>query len=289
MKCNVCGGEVVADPGRPMTKDGFELVRCRNCGLLFRSTLPRREEVGSLYSAEYFRDHEGATGGYADYVGDEQLHRSLALRRLASLERWTSGRRLLDVGAAAGFFVSEAIERGWDAGGVDVSPPMVEFAARRGVPVVLGDLAAVEDAPFDVVTMWDYIEHSVDPSDDVRRAAGLLRPGGVIALSTGDVESVVARMSGRHWHLLTPRHHNFFFGTSTIRRLLEAHGFAVLEASHPGARYSIAHIVYKLGRTGPGRVGSRVTTRIERSRLGRLSFPVNLFDIVTVFARRRVA
>jgi SAM-dependent methyltransferase len=289
MICNVCGHEITDGAGGSTTKDGFELIRCPQCGLLFRRLLPRRDELDSLYSEEYFRDRDGATGGYADYLGDERLHRSLAASRLARLEGLTSGRKLLDVGAAAGFFVAEATERGWEATGIDVSRPMVEHAAKRGLHVVLGDLHEMRAELFDVVTMWDYIEHSIDPARDIGRCAELLRPGGLVALSTGDVESVVARLSGRHWHLLTPRHHNYFFGRTTIRRLLEAHDFTVLETSHPGARYSLGHIAYKLVGTRSRRLAARTALRVDRSPVGGLAFPVNLFDIVTVFARKHVA
>jgi SAM-dependent methyltransferase len=288
MICHVCGAEV---DGHAVSKDGFQLLRCASCGLLYRRDLPRRDEVSGLYSRDYFKDDAGATGGYSDYLADESLHRALAVRRLARLERIAgSGRRLLDVGAAAGFFVSEAINRGWAARGVDISPLMVEFAARTlGVPVALGEIRDVDGGPFDVVTMWDYIEHSVDPHDDVEACAVLLRPGGIVALSTGDLESLVARASGRRWHLLTPRHHNFFFSGATIRRLLEAHGFEVLDVSHPGARYSISHLVYKLGRTAPGTLSTRVAGRVANSSVGRATLPINLFDIVTVVGQKRAA
>jgi SAM-dependent methyltransferase len=287
LNCNVCGAQVELDRAPAVRKDGFDLVRCGSCGLLFRRTLPQPDEIEALYSDDYFNDREGLTGGYADYLGDERLHCSVGARRLARLEALTTGRTLLDVGAAAGFFVSEARSRGWEASGVDISRPMVRFANEAlGVPVQLGGLSAVGGVTFDVVTMWDYIEHSVDPAGDVTRCAALLRPNGLIALSTGDVDSVVARISGRRWHLLTPRHHNFFFGESTVRRLLEGQGFDVLSVSHPGATYSLSHLVHKLGGMRPGRVSANVVGRLDGSVVGRLAIPVNLFDIVTVIARK---
>ena len=103
--------------------------------------------------------------------------------------------------------------------------------------------------------------------------------GGVVALSTGDRESLAARVSGKRWHLLTPRHHNFFFTASTLTRLLERSGFHVVWLGHPGARYSLAHLAHK-------GLPAAVSERVARSRLRRVSLPVNLFDIVTVVARK---
>src|SRR5207245_2380942 len=103
--------------------------------------------------------------------------------------------------------------------GVELAPVMVEHARNRlGLKVHASAFADVEleAEGFDVITMWDYIEHSTDPAGDLRRAAELLRPGGMLAVSTGDAGSIVARVSGRRWHLLTPRHHNFFFTRSSL-------------------------------------------------------------------------
>jgi SAM-dependent methyltransferase len=289
MTCNVCSADVGSDRVS-LVKDGFELLRCPRCGLLFRAVLPAPRDLAALYSAEYFADEAHRTGGYSDYIADGALHRSLARRRLQKLEATSDGRTLLDVGAAAGFFVAEAGARGWDARGIDISPAMVAYATETlGAPVAYGGLESVSEGAFDVVTMWDYIEHSLDPARDVSTAARLLNPGGLLALSTGDVSSLIARLSRARWHLLTPRHHNYFFSKRTIRLLLETRGFDVLHVAHPGARYSANHIVYKLEWMFTGRRGSRVFHRAAQSRLARANVPLNLFDIMTVIARRRTA
>jgi hypothetical protein len=136
--------------------------------------------------------------------------------------------------------------------------------------------------------MWDYIEHSVDPMGDLRSASTLLRAAGVLVLSTGDAASLVARISGKRWHLLTPRHHNFFFTEATLRSGLERAGFEVLESKHLASPYSVRYCVYKLGTMMPrSRVLRFLERRTSESRLGRVALPVNLGDVVTVLARKR--
>lgn len=277
--CVVCDGRL-----RPaLVKDGLELVECATCGLLMRRFLPDPSELESIYAPEYYVHRpENPVGGYADYLGDAERHRETARRRLALLAGFAprSG-KLLDVGAAAGFFVDEARRAGWDAEGVDVAEHMVEWGRRElGVALRVGGVAAVAgDDSYAAVTMWDYIEHALDPRGDLAKAHELLAAGGVIALSTGDVDSLAARVSRSHWHLLTPRHHNFFFSAKTLTRLLHAVGFEVLWSGHPGARYSLAHIAHKS-------MPASVSDRVARSRIAHYSVPVNLFDIVTVIARR---
>jgi Methyltransferase domain len=277
--CIVCGG-----PLRPaLRKDGFDLVSCEICGMLMRARLPSRDELAEIYAPEYFEYRpENPVDGYVDYLGDAERHRETARRRLELLDRFAPSRgRLLDVGAAAGFFVAEAVRAGWDAEGIDVARHVVEWGQRElGVPLRVGDLSAVEGSgAYSVVTMWDYIEHSLDPAGELARSNELLAPGGIVALSTGDLDSAAARISRSRWHLLTPRHHNFFFGARNLSRLLERSGFEVAWRGHPGSRYSLAHLAYKLNR-------GAITRQVASSRFGRYSLPVNLFDIVTVVARK---
>ena len=278
--CVVCGGAVEPAP----SKDGYELVRCTSCGLLMRRALPTPQDLEAIYAPDYFTyDPAHPVDGYADYIGDAERHREVARRRLGVIERFSDRRgRLLDVGAAAGFFVDEARDAGWAAEGVDVAANVVEWGRRElGVELRIGDISSVsEPEAFHAVTMWDYIEHSLDPRADVAKANELLAPGGLMALSTGDLDSAAARLSRSRWHLLTPRHHNFFFSERTLSQLLERNGFAIEWAGHPGARYSLAHLAYK----GLPEAAAR---RLATSAIARYSLPVNLFDIVTVVARKR--
>lgn len=290
--CNVCGTLVPATAPPVFVKDGFDIVRCPQCRLLFRRELPDAEAVAAIYADEYFRRPEGDAGGqgYDDYLLEEELHRLNAAARVRALSRHVAAGRLFDVGAAAGFFMDEARQAGWEVAGADVSPTMSAYGRDAlGLDLRTATFDAVDvSGPFDCVTMWDYIEHATDPLGDLRHAHDLLRPGGVLALSTGDVTSLVARASGSRWHLLTPRHHNYFFSAANLRLACDRAGFDVLSAKHPGNRYSLRYLTYKLRSMLPdsGAV-RRVGDAFGESRVGRVAVPVNLGDIVTVVARRR--
>lgn len=285
--CVLCGTSFPPEEHRRFTKDGYAIVRCPACTLLFRRDLPAQAELDEIYGLEYF---QGDATGYLDYVGDADLHRAAARNRLELLEGLVARGALLDVGAAAGFFVDEALARGWDARGIDVSQPMVEWGRRTlEVPLEQATLAEadVPDESLGALTMWDYIEHSLDPAADLRRARDLLRPGGVLALSTGDAATPVARLSGSRWHLLTPRHHNFFFTAATLTELLVRSGFEVVSLDHRGGRYPLRYLVHKLGTLVRSRALESLTARLAASRLGAVAVPVNLWDIATVAARKK--
>ncbi len=291
--CPLCNAPVSRNVDRRWLKDGFDIVRCPSCGLLYRFDPPTRADLDAIYDDGYFNADEGETHGqgYQDYVGDEALHRLSARRRLATLDTLVDSKgRLLDVGAAAGFFVDEARRAGWDAVGIDVAPSMTRHARDHvGVDVATTTLADAnfDDASLDAVTLWDYIEHSIDPVRDFADVARVLRRGGVVGLSTGDAASLVARITASRWHLLTPRHHNFFFTRSTLAAALERTGFEVLSMRNPGSVYPVSYLVYKLQTAARLSVLERAAARLHGTAFGARGVALNLGDIVTVWARRR--
>lgn len=292
MNCNVCHADVDAASALVWRKDGFDVIRCPSCGLAFRADPPDEAQLADIYDGEYFRDQPdgGDRHGYGDYLRDATLHRANARRRLRLLTGFAASRgRLLDVGCAAGFFVDEARQAGWNASGCDVSAAMIEFATSRlQLPVVKSAFVHVEAAEqFDAITMWDYIEHSIDPHLDLEHAHRQLGADGLLALSTGDIGSAIARLTGRRWHLLTPEHHNFFFDRRTLHKLLEDSGFRVLYSRHRAALYSVSHALYKLGGLGQHELLRRTASRLGRSSVGQFGVPINLYDILTVVAQRR--
>jgi SAM-dependent methyltransferase len=288
--CPLCDQPAPEAEHTVFVKDGFRIVRCANCTLLRRSPVPTDEELLRIYDGDYFREGvDGDPAGYLDYLRDEELHRLNARKRLRLLERHVAPGSLLDVGCAAGFFVDEARRRGWDVNGIDLSGSMTSWGrAELGLPLQTGPFssAALPDGSLDLVTMWDYVEHSRDPLTDVAQAAGLLRPGGVLALSTGDAGSLVAKASGRRWHLLTPRHHLFYFTRQSLHLLASKAGLEVISARWLASRYSVRYLAHKARSAADVAPIRILASQLDRSRLGAVAVPVNLYDILTVLARK---
>ena len=288
--CIVCGLVFPPVEARILVKGGHEIVRCPSCGLVFRSALPAREDLDGLYGSAYFAAAaEGLTrDGYLDYVADEDAHRANARRRLRRLSTFCAPGSLLDVGCAAGFFVDEAMRCGWTARGLDVSATMVVWGrARTKADLRIGTLADMPTERIEsCITMWDYLEHSLDPRGDVEQAYARLRPGGILALSTGDVGSVLARVSLDRWHLMTPAHHNYFFSAHSIRYLLRSVGFDIAELGYPAAVFPVRYLAHKACLMADISLLDAVARRIARSSFGTRTIPVNLWDVMTVVARR---
>lgn len=225
----------------------FDVVECRACGGLQRDPLPTAAEMEGYYrdpryiEGGYFADERGREGPEHVIFG-EALDFLAARRRAAGLPE--SG-RLLDVGAGAGTFLELARGRDWQVGGVELSPELATRAqARSGARVVSGDFTSVdlERGAWDVVTMWDVLEHTVDPGAFLDRARSLLAPGGVLVVFTIDAASLFNVVADLAWRLtahrlssplelLYDKRHNHYFTSRTLRTLLAGHGLRVEHAT----------------------------------------------------------
>lgn len=264
---------------------GHDIVRCGRCGLQYVDRLPSQEQLDAIYGEEFF-----AVG--RKFEDDDRSPGMINARaRLDALEKLPDVRRerWLDVGCATGQFLLCAIGRAGSVQGVELSRAAAGRATDRGLDVAVGDFleAPVPANRFDVVSMWDYIEHVPDPLANLRRAAEALRPGGYLALSTGNVDSLLAVITGRYWHLMIPPRHLYFFSPATIGRLLSAAGFELVEIGTPGKRVPLDFLAWKLTWLAAPGLAPRVVALARGLRIGRLAPRVNLRDIMTVYARKR--
>lgn len=268
--CNLCGGGGFA---RLFEKDGFSVLRCRGCGLVFTHPIPDEESLRAIYGRDYFEG--GLYRSYADEAASRGPDYQKWLRWFARATGLARG-RWLDIGCATGSFLSAARDSGWEVRGVDISAYCVGEAGRRGHDVRLGTARRLppEWKDFDVISMWDTVEHLPDPSGDIAAAASRLRPGGWFVVSTGDISSLAARLLGRRWWLMLPPVHLYFFSRETLEGVLRKAGLAPVAVKRFGRRLS-------LGRAARLLMGSRATS-LERGP----SLYLNAFDIMTLLAQR---
>ena len=183
--CNVCGG---SEHEFLLTVRGCDVHRSLRCGLVFVAPLPSAEYLAGIYNREYFTGESGFGYPPEESYLDRDERLNLFHGRLAKIEAVLGGQgRLLDVGCATGYCLRAARERGWEVLGVDISEFAAQYAASQyGLRVVAGRLQDLEcpDDHFDAVTMWDLLEHVLDPTGELLQANRVLRPGGVLALST---------------------------------------------------------------------------------------------------------
>lgn len=269
-------------------KAGYPIARC-DCGMVFVARRIDPDVLERLYGEGYFEGgFDEVVPGYRGYANEETVMRRNFARRLALIERIVAPAALLDVGCALGFFVRAALDRGWDARGVERSEYAARQAAASGLPVACDDFLTMDIAPgsLTAITMLDMLEHTADPRRYLARARQALRPGGVIAIETGDLGSAFARLSGRHYHFFTPPNHLTYFTRATLGRMLREEGFGEVEFVRIGKWVTLERILYHLYVRAPRSALRRVVDLAERTGAARLPLPVNVGD--DMFALGRV-
>ncbi len=255
------------------------IVRCTNCGLVLQNPRDDQETLARVYGS--LADHA--------YRSEDASRSSSAREHLELVEAHRPERgRLLDIGCASGLFVAAAAQRGWNACGVDAAAWMIE-RARETHPGLSFDVGSIETLTyppetFDVITLFDVLEHVDAPHAALSRVRGWLRPGGLLILSLPNAESRIAKLMGPRW-VLYLREHLWYFSPDTIGKLLERAGCELIQTRTKWVTFSLNNVATRLAQY-PGLLG-RMARRLEGNvALKRLDvrFPMGEMDVV---ARRR--
>jgi SAM-dependent methyltransferase len=216
-----------------LNKD-FVLVRCSVCDLVFVSNPPSADELTELYSFK-----TGYHSGYASDYGDRSWENQRARTHPDDIRRYKERPgRLLDIGCSAGFFLAAARDAGWEVCGVELSEDTAAIARRRfGLDITTGVLAddLFPTRSFDVVTLWDVVEHLPDPISVLTVAQRVLKNDGILLIETPNIDGLFPRMSYKvanmlnYWPHPEPPFHLFQFSKKTARLLLERVGLKTID------------------------------------------------------------
>jgi 2-polyprenyl-3-methyl-5-hydroxy-6-metoxy-1,4-benzoquinol methylase len=217
---------------------GYRIDACTDCGFEYQPGFRGGGGEEGMFSQDYYRvlQQEAFEAQFEDYARDPSA--PVYRRWLQKIEERIPAGKILDVGSALGTFLKIAEGRGWKPQGVEISRFAAAFAReKRGLSVFNGDLQdfVCEDGAFDAVTFWDSIEHVTHPRENLQTAARLLRPGGLMLLSTdnfdcllGDIGRLAYRLSlGRFRYpmervFIEPN--RSYFTEKTFRHVLESCG-----------------------------------------------------------------
>lgn len=260
------------------------LVECRLCRFVSADLDLPEDVIRALYNEKYFHGEE-----YADYLNERDSLLLSFRRRLQAIRKFvpdSHNKRLFDVGCAFGFFLEMVTPYFASAHGIDISNDAVAYARNiLHVDATAGDLlTAPIGGPFDVVCMWDVIEHLGHPDRVLERVASMMPDGGILTITTGDIRSVNARLRGKRWRLIHPPTHLHYFSTQTITLLLQHHGFRVVQITHPGTYRTLRNIFFI---TLVLRNGAKHAYEfVDRFAILDRAVYMNLFDVMFVIARK---
>jgi SAM-dependent methyltransferase len=263
------------------TKNGFEVLQCRKCSLVSTS-IPEGFDVLRIYDQGYFEG--GQADGYADYLGSKDVLRRefrKTVLLIRDLTNFRSPLRLLEVGCAHGFFLDVAAQY-FDCVGIEASKEAAKHAAESGHTVYCGTVTSdvLEGiGNVDIVVMLDVIEHLSDPFETIRLLHRFLNEDGLLVIVTGDIESLLSKLLGKRWRLMTPPQHTYFFSARTLQNLLERLCFKCIRIDRPWKLVPVGLALYQIS----SQFGLRLRSVEWLSNVG---MSINLFDTVRLAARK---
>jgi len=195
-ECNLCG---TGDWSMLYKFKGYNVAQCKKCGFLFRDVRLTKEETEELYSSKYFlieqKDYFSQSLSM-DEKDSRVLDFSNKIKKIEELRGAEKG-KILDVGCAMGMFLEIARKRGWEVFGVEISEYAGGYARKQfGLNVCCKELpeANFPDNYFDIITMWDTIDHSEHPSELLFEVNRILKDNGLLVLATTVEDSLLYRI-----------------------------------------------------------------------------------------------
>jgi hypothetical protein len=277
--CIVCGSQGYS-PLYPA------IVRCTSCEFVFAEEDINEDELFRIYQKNYFFGEE-----YSNYKTDrEVLQKNFELRLKVLLGFADPARRrgLFEIGSAYGFFLELARKHFENVQGIDITEDGVRHCTTQlGLDVIQGDLLSTDlgNKKFDVVCLWDTIEHLRTPNLYLERISEHMPSGALVAITTGDIDSLNARIKKDKWRLIHPPTHLQYFSLGTLSKMLEHLGFDVIYHRHCGFYRSFDNVFHNLFVLRGGL--PNVYNLMQRLGLSRRFFYLNLYDIMYVIARKK--
>ena len=210
-----------------LEKDYLKVVKCANCGLVFVNPVFSENFYDQMYASEIQQEiikklHEDSHEYRKERFGKE---------RIKLMSRFVKGPKIsyLDIGASSGYTVEAAAEVGWDAIGTELNPSAVKFAQVRGVNVIEGGLDHVDikDKKFDVISLFDVLEHILEPMELLQAVLNNLADDGILVLYLPNYTSASVMLLGLDSHTIRPTHHLTYFTPETIISFLDSAGMNV--------------------------------------------------------------
>lgn len=229
INCPLCQSK---DYRKFLTKFEMNLVKCRKCSLVYANPRIHESELLRRYTSSFFFDEYLPAFKATSKQYDLMIIRSHFFLFLQLMTKYyTPGKKLLDVGCGAGFFLKATEEIGWEAEGVEISPVASYYAQNIvKVKVLEGKLEDLRlpAEKFDLVVLIETIEHLMNPLETLNEINRILKKEGVLIISTPDYKSLSRLFLGKNWAVLSPEEHFSVFTQKTLFRTLQKAKFCVL-------------------------------------------------------------
>jgi SAM-dependent methyltransferase len=275
--CPLCGSKALK---HRWGVNGYTIVRCGDCSLVFVQNILSREELAAYYASSgdqvYSDDNSELLNYYYNILRD---------RINAAVSR---PGKIFDVGCSGGWFL-EAM-KGWECYGCEIASADAEKARRkfgdRIFPSTLEEYPEVDDF-FDVITLQDVFDHLSEPLPALAKCHRMLKEGGLLVIKVHNISCLYAKLTGAGFYAIIPPSHLFYYNRRTLVLAAEKSGFEVVETKFIGHLLRISTVFMRLSRGNKKSLFYQIYSALADNSLGRIKIKKNLHDIITMFAAKR--
>lgn len=266
----------------------YDFFDCPHCSLRFVNP---RYLAADIYDNDYF---QGASHGFgfSNYEEDKIASQEYLRKYLKWISTFTQTKpkKLLDVGAANGYFVDLAIKSGFDAVGLEISNSAVDWAVKLDRPVIQGTIETLNNrVVYDVITALDVLEHVPDPLNFLKIVRAKISDEGLVLINVPYAGSAFSKISGKRWHAYLPPEHWMYFNKKSLRTILGMAGFKVVIFRVISKSFTFGYIYMTIANSPQIPVAIRRSLKFINNfiPLSKMKFKVYLplFDNLTVIAK----
>lgn len=247
----------------------WDLFQCENCGLLYLFPQPNWDELKTHYPEQY---HGYIKGGSRLTCW---LRKMGINKRVKSILNHRKNKGiLLDIGCATGDFLDRFRKvSGWQVSGLEIVEEAAEIARQKKLTIYSQNLLNINfpENMFDVITLWDVLEHMPDPSAVIKECHRILKKGGILVIKAPDPSGWEAKMFKETWVGFEAPQHLFGFPKNVLIDKLQKSGFEVVALKQTGSDYSsfFLSIAFWLKENQLEKVGL-ILTKFVRTFMGRI-------------------
>lgn len=251
VKCNLCGsdhyrviykyrgipalGRFKAS-GNEVSKD--RIVECKKCGLVYVNPRLKENKIISSYSS----------GCDKKFVSQNKGREKTFKKSIKVLGKYAKKGKLLDIGTAGGSFIYVAKQNGWEVYGIEPNKWLCNWGWKNyGIKINKGTLFDYKypNNFFDMITLWDVLEHVTDPIKTLRECNRILKKDGMLLINYPDIGSIAARLMKGKWIFLLSVH-LFYFNRKTIKHMLDITEFEVVKINPHIQTLSLEYLVQRI-------------------------------------------
>ena len=228
--------EIVNISNQSISEDNKELidpirvwVKCKKCGLIYANPIPAEDSLNKYYSLISKEKFGGIYGNIDDRF---EFLVGMSNKRLEKIERYVgSGKSLLDIGTGIGIFTGIALDRGWQAEGLELTQEDCQYAKEKFDLDLKQEnfYTFKEDRKYDVVTLFEVIEHLQNPLKDLKQINKLIKNDGMLVIATPIQDTLYGKKMKENnvfWNVIT---HLSYFTKDVMLNYLKEAGFEVIE------------------------------------------------------------